>query len=244
MSRWKAAGLHLGVSLIIATFVASVIYFLWYPPPYFQVAGGINLILLVMSVDVVLGPCLTLAVFRAGKRGLKFDLATIALLQTVAFCYGIYVVAAARPVFLVAVVDRFVPVSAADLDPADLAKAEPEYSTLSWAGPRLVGVVVPKKGTFELVTSAAAGKDVEKMPDLYTAYENVMDGLIAHAKPIDDLLKKNPGAETAISKFVAMHDEQREDVVYVPLQGKLESFAMALSKKTKRPIGALPLEPW
>ena len=92
MSRWKAAGIHIGISLIIAAIVGSVIYFVWYPPPYFSVAGGSNLILLIMGVDVVVGPCLTLVVFRAGKRGLAFDLAVIAVLQVIAFCYGLAVI--------------------------------------------------------------------------------------------------------------------------------------------------------
>ncbi len=90
MSRWKAAAAHLGISLFIAGIVASVIYFVWYPPPYFTVSGGSNLMLLIMAVDVVLGPCLTLAVFRSGKKGLKLDLTIIAFLQLVAFCYGLF----------------------------------------------------------------------------------------------------------------------------------------------------------
>src|SRR5689334_12196169 len=110
MTRWKAAGIHLGISLVIALLVGSVIYFVWYPPPFFTVSGGNTLMLLIMGVDVVIGPALTLAVFRVGKWGLKFDLSVIAILQFAAFCYGLYIIAAARPVFLVAETDRFIPV--------------------------------------------------------------------------------------------------------------------------------------
>ena len=52
MSRWKAAGLHLLISLVVAILAGSLIYFVWYPPPYFQVAGGSTLMLVMMGVDV------------------------------------------------------------------------------------------------------------------------------------------------------------------------------------------------
>ena len=108
ISRWKAAGLHLLISVFVAILAGSLIYFVWYPPPYFKVAGGNNLMLLIMGVDVVVGPLLTLTIFKAGKKGLRFDLTVIALLQITAFCYGLRVIALARPVFVVAAVDRFV----------------------------------------------------------------------------------------------------------------------------------------
>src|SRR5579883_2514332 len=110
MNRFQAASMHLGISLAIAALVGCLIYFVWYPHPYFQVAGGSTLMLLIMGVDIVIGPLLTLVVYRAGKRGLGFDLACISLLQACAFFYGLSVIAQARPVFVVARFDRFIPV--------------------------------------------------------------------------------------------------------------------------------------
>src|SRR5450432_3757017 len=167
MSRWKAAGIHLLISLTIATLVGSLIYFVWYPPPYFQVAGGNTLMLLIMSVDVVLGPFLTLAVFKAGKKGLRFDLCLIAMLQISAFCYGIFIIAIARPIFVVAEPDRFIVIAANDLDDADLAQAkQPQFGGRSWSGPRLVGAIAPTEGeeANAVLTSGLAGKDIDKLP--------------------------------------------------------------------------------
>ena len=61
MSRWKASGLHLLISVGVAILTGSLIYFVWYPPPYFDVAGGSTLMLVIMGVDIVIGPFLTLA---------------------------------------------------------------------------------------------------------------------------------------------------------------------------------------
>ena len=92
MSRWRAAGIHLLISIAIAGAVLALMLGLWYGPTLFQAMGGAGLALILIGVDVVLGPALTLVVFRSGKRGLKFDLTAIALLQVVALLYGCYVV--------------------------------------------------------------------------------------------------------------------------------------------------------
>ena len=84
MNRFQVSGIHLSISLVIATLVGCLIYFVWYPHPYFQVAGGSNLMLLIMGVDMVIAPLLTCVVYKAGKKGLGFDLACIAILQTAA----------------------------------------------------------------------------------------------------------------------------------------------------------------
>ena len=117
MSRWKAAAIHLSISAAIGLVVGALLLLVWYPPPYFHAAGADQLVLLLVGVDLVLGPLLTLILFRSGKKGLKFDLAMIAVLQTTALVYGLSVVLQSRPVFLVSAVDRFVLVSASEIDP-------------------------------------------------------------------------------------------------------------------------------
>jgi hypothetical protein len=53
----------------------------WYPQHYFAAMGGTTLILLLIGVDVVIGPLITLIVFDPKKKSLRFDLAVIAVLQ-------------------------------------------------------------------------------------------------------------------------------------------------------------------
>src|SRR5690348_13408152 len=144
MSRWKAAGIHICVSVLIGLVAAILIFGVWYPRPYGQAAGADTLILLLLGVDVVVGPLLTLIVFRAGKWGMRFDLTVIAVAQACAFLYGISVVVRARPAFVVATIDRFSLVSANNIDPADYANAKaPEFTHAPWTGPRVVGALPP-----------------------------------------------------------------------------------------------------
>ena len=39
-NRFKAAGIHLGISLVIAALAATLVFVVWYPYPYGELSGG------------------------------------------------------------------------------------------------------------------------------------------------------------------------------------------------------------
>src|SRR5687767_6716802 len=101
--RFAVSGIRLGISLGIAGLAALLIFGMWYPYPYRELSGGQALFLIVVTVDLILGPLVTLAVFNRKKpwTELRRDLAIVALLQLGALGYGFWAVAVARPVHLV-----------------------------------------------------------------------------------------------------------------------------------------------
>lgn len=247
VTRFQASAIHLGISLAVAALVACLIYFVWYPHPYFEVAGGSKLMLLIMGVDIVIGPLLTLVVYKAGKKSLRFDLACIAVLQAAAFLYGFSVIAQARPVFIVAALDRFIPVYANDLDDADLAQAkQPEFTARSWTGPRLVGAKLPTdpKEKSELTFSGVAGKDLEKFPKYYVPYADVADAMLAKAKPLAELAAKSPANKAIIDRYLAGSPFPIAQLVYLPLHGRTDEYTMILSTADKQPLDAVAIDPW
>ena len=106
-TRWQAAAIHLGISAAIALAVVGAMRIAWYPAPYFDAAGGAMLLLLLVGVDVVVGPLLTLVVYSPQKKHLHADLAVIAALQLAALAYGVSVMYGARPVYVAFAGDRF-----------------------------------------------------------------------------------------------------------------------------------------
>src|SRR4051812_8594224 len=100
MSRWKASGLHLLISILIGSAVLTLMLGLWYPEPLFQAMGGEGLLFILLGVDVALGPLVTLIVFKPAKRGLKLDLALIGAVQLAALLYGAHIMFVARPAFI------------------------------------------------------------------------------------------------------------------------------------------------
>ena len=95
-SRWVAFGIHLSISLIVLIALLSLIFFAWFPHDLIF-AGGINGLKILMGVDLILGPLLTLIVYKHGKKGLAFDLSLIALLQFACLFAGTWLVFNERP---------------------------------------------------------------------------------------------------------------------------------------------------
>ena len=65
--RLRASAIHLAISLSIATLAAWLVFGWWYPYPYRERSGGRELFTLVVAVDVVLGPLITLVIFNTTK---------------------------------------------------------------------------------------------------------------------------------------------------------------------------------
>lgn len=107
MSRFRAFAIHLGISLVIFAALAALVLYVWYPDFFFQTDGGWQGVRLIILVDLVLGPLLTLIVYKAGKPGLKTDLTLIALFQSICLVAGTYVVYSERPIALVYVDGQF-----------------------------------------------------------------------------------------------------------------------------------------
>ena len=244
MNRWKAAAIHLSISLILGTSIGALLYFLWFPAPYFTAAGASILILVLVGVDLAVGPLLTLLVVTPGKstKALRFDLTVIALVQSLAFAYGVHAIAEARPVFVVAAVDRLVLVPASEISDADLAQARfPEFRSRSWTGPRLAGVVPPRgPKSMEIVDQTMnGGKDLDALPQYYVPYDQALDMLLRHSR--------------SISSVKSASDSQRRDArtytgsdlpMAIPMQRGDHDFTAVLSPTTHRPVLVLPIDPW
>jgi hypothetical protein len=171
LSRWQAAGIHFLISVIVALAVVATMYFLWYPTPYFQAMGGDGLLMLVVGVDVVLGPLITLIIFNTKKKSLKFDLMCIAILQMVALAYGVSTMFQARPVYTVFNNNRFDVVIAAGMNVDEQAKVtNAMFKSLPIAGPQIVAMELPNEKK-ELEHVLFSGIDSRAFSQYYVAYD-------------------------------------------------------------------------
>lgn len=101
MSKIKASFTHFIISALFILLFCSFVYFVWYQQVYFNVSGVIAPLKLLFVVDVVLGPLLTLVIYKQGKKHLKLDLTLIAAFQLIAFGYGAYHVFLGKPSLIV-----------------------------------------------------------------------------------------------------------------------------------------------
>jgi len=109
ITKLKATGIHICLSLAVFIYLAYQIYYNWYPQPLFSIDGGWQGIRLVAGVDLVLGPLLTFLIFDLSKsrKAIVFDLMTIATIQIGALAYGVNATYSQRPVAIV-VIDEYV----------------------------------------------------------------------------------------------------------------------------------------
>jgi hypothetical protein len=189
LSRFRAAAMHLGVSAAIAAAAVALMLFVWYPQPLFNAMGGKLLVVLIVGVDVAIGPLITLIIFDPRKKELAFDLSVIAVLQLSALAYGVYAMHAGRPVFIAFVDDRFAVVSASSLEDEAIAQASPEFRSLPQFGPRLVAVDMPSdiNERNEIVFASLGGMGAQHRPTYYVPYTETVKNVLSASQPLDNL---------------------------------------------------------
>lgn len=241
MTRWKAALIHLALSILIVGSTVTVVTFFWYPLSLLHVTSLDRLIGMIAAVDLTVGPFLTLVVYKHGKRGLRLDLTLIGLAQAALLAYGLYALGQNRPVFLVGAIDRFELVSAREIAPEDLRQAQPPFDHLSWSGAETVGVRLPTDNT-ALIDETLSGRDVHVQPKYYVPYDDVRSGLSARARPVSDLLAKLDPTQREVV-VDALEDRPVDSVRYLPMNTAAAS-ATVLVDGDAEPIGVLAVDPW
>ncbi len=245
--RLKASGVHLALSLAIAGLAAVLVFFIWYPYPYRDISGGRELFMLVVVVDVVIGPLMTLAVFNLNKprKELRRDLAVIAVLQLAALGYGLSTVAVARPVHLVFEIDRFRVVHAIDIEPELLKRAASALQQLPLTGPTMLSIRPFKdsKESFDATMAALQGTSLGARPDLWQSYEQAKLQIIAAAKPLAELKKRFPARAGEIDNALKSAPENAP-AGYLPLVGRNTFWTVIINTNTAEVLAFVQLDPF
>jgi hypothetical protein len=242
-SRWQASGIHLLISAAIAAVAIAVMLLVWYPRPFFEAAGGTGLLFLLVGVDVVIGPVITLVIFRSGKRGLRFDLFVIGVLQIAALLYGGYVMFAARPVYLALVKGQFEMVTAVEVSAEELAKARrSEFRRLPLTGPRMVYSELTAEELREAVTSfISGGPDIHYRPQFYLPYDERRKEALRQAQPLDHARRAWPEAVLPIEAYLAEAGRNPQDIAYFSVRAPFRWQVALVDAKTGALLKFLPV---
>lgn len=107
MNRYQAFAVHMAISLVIFFVLLVCITQYWYPGILFDTSNGWKAIALIVSIDLILGPMLTLIIFNPKKSSLKFDLWVIAVVQIAALAYGTWTIHSSRPLAIAYINNNF-----------------------------------------------------------------------------------------------------------------------------------------
>ena len=244
--RFKASGIHLCISVVLAALAGALVFGLWYPYPYREISGGRDLFLLLVAVDVVLGPLITLAIFdrRKPRSELLRDLAVVGAIQLAALGYGLWTVFVARPVHLVFEYDRFRVVHAIDVQVNLLHKAPQNVVTMPLLGPTVVSIrpFKDKKEQSDALFDEVAGNALAARPDFWQPYAAASDQVRAAAKPVSELKTRFASRVGEIEAVIASTGRQPAALVYVPMIGRQSFWTVFLDPVTTEVVGFMPLD--
>lgn len=245
--RLFGASVHLGICFVVAVISWLVISEFFYVYPFIEISGGRQLFLLILAVDVVLGPPLTFLVLSPNKTAsvLKRDLIVIGTVQIAALMYGLGTMYFSRPIYLVHEVDRFKVVSAADIDDSDLAEAAPEFRRLPKIGVQIIGLRAARNSAEKLrsLDLEIAGKDLAMQPGWWQPLSgDNRASILQHGKSFALLKQRATDGGAELDRILRASGLREEDVIALPLQARMVSWSMLLDKRNVKILGYLPID--
>lgn len=233
---------HLSASLIVALLVLTWIFTVWYPASLAKATGVTHIVLLMLAIDVIVGPILGFIVYKAHKKSLRFDLMIIILLQISALSYGIYSLAEGRPVWMAFNGNRFELIRNNELvDTDNVNKADNEYYYPSLLGPKYVAVKIAEdqiEREQNMFEELQGGISLAQRPERYVAIAEANKQIIKTSEPISEL--NNYNSKIAVNKIIDNYPNANS---YLGLKANEVDMTVLLDEKG-RALDIVDLRPW
>jgi hypothetical protein len=246
LAKLKAFGIHLSISTLVFVGIIAACMTLWYPPPYFWIDGGFQVTRIAALADIVLGPLLTLIVFRPGKRTMKRDLAVIGCVQVAFLAWGVSVLYREQPLLAAFVpypTERFFPIPQQYL--ADSKRPIEELIALSAERPALAAIRMPadRAAAREMVRAQMRGlPSVFRRTELYEKLEGThLEEMFKVARGKDRIRMVWPEAVERTERFAAARGKVFEDFAFIPVHGRFHSALLAFERPGGKYAGAVYL---
>ena len=218
MSKKNAFLIHLGASLLVFIFLLLMIIYVWYPAPYFDASYRMKWITVIAFVDLVIGPGLTLLVFKPNKPSLKFDMSVILILQLSALGWGVYNAWSVHPQLNV-----FFDNQIYCLDQQEIRDAGVDKSMVSVPIPDKLTAILPYPETTEQKHEYLKGSEpglnmVYRLGHLYEKPTNeVVSKLGQGQKDFMQIVRKNDWNQQQWEQFIASYPQVKPDWKYFGL---------------------------
>lgn len=236
-TRIKAGLIHFCLSLSIFTVVFLAIFTFWYPEPFFTTEGGWQGLKIVASIDVVLGPLLTLVIFNPSKsiRQLSIDMGIIVALQLVALVWGVFTVYQHRPVAIVFWDDSFLTVAAADLTEQNYPLEN--LRQFSQTNPALIYAQRPvSNADIKRVLADISDREIppHHQTQLYRPLAEHFKLISTQQIDIDKKIKDIPALQAQLDALLLPTQHAAHDLQYYPLKAKYRDIILVFT-----PVGEL-----
>lgn len=220
----------------------GLVFFTSYPSPLATAVGVTHIFLMLLTIDVILGPLLSLLVYKKGKKTLKFDLSVIILIQIAALCYGVFSIEQGRPAWLVYNVDRFELVRKNELINTNIQQAQPQFQQPSWFKPQYVATEFAKdtqQCNDEMFAEVFSGISIAQRPERYVELTQAKTQIQQRALPLVELQQYNP--KTDVEKTSAKYPKAD---AWLPLKANAVDMVVLVNKESASIIKIVDLRPW
>lgn len=231
---------HLIFSLLLAIVIVLWIFLIWYPAPLAKATDVTHLFLMMIAIDVIIGPALGFLVYKEAKKTLNFDLTVIIALQLSALCYGIYHIAEGRPVWIVYNVDRFELIRKNDIVENNIQNILPIYRETSLFRPKFVATEF-SKNTAErnqnMFEEVLGGISIAQRPERYIPLEKVRSKINQKSQKIALLNQFNlpEDVDLILKKYPEANG-------WFPLKAPSKDMVVLINKD--KVIAIVDLRPW
>lgn len=230
---------HLCISTLVGLMLIGMVFFVWYPFPLAKAVGVTQIILILITVDVIIGPLLSLLVYKVGKKTLKKDLLIIILLQITALIYGLYNIVSSRPSWIVQNGDVFELVRYNQILIDEDHQIADEYQSPSWFRPQWVAIQSLAQKDESFVQDAIAGIPTSIKPYRYTSLSHESARLQEYSQDLKHLTHFNPPNDinTTLKQFPNAD-------AWMPLRTGGIDMVVLIDKKNAAVLEIVDLRPW
>ena len=232
---------HLSISLIIALLVIGLVFFVWYLSPLAAAVGVTQIFLMMLAIDVIVGPVLGLFVYKEGKKSLKFDLMVIILLQLSALFYGVYSIEQGRPAWLVYNVDRFELVRKNEIVDQNINQTKPQFQQPSWLKPQFVATEFAKnmqQRNDDMFADVFGGISLAQRPERYVELNKAKKQMQQREQKLELLQQYNN--KTDVEKILAKYPQA---TAFLPMKASAVDMTVLIDQKANV-VKIVDLRPW
>lgn len=242
--KLKASLIHLVLSAILIALVTGSMLFFLFPTLFIGITDFKEIALLIISVDLILGPLLTFVVFQPKKKTLTFDLSIIAAIQLSALIYGVYALYQIHPVYITFNVDRFTLVTAKDAEPEKAKFKEYNVSKLDTAKLAFVKMPVDIEKRNEIaMTAAFGGGDLESWIEYYEPYKDNINHILARSLD-PKIIFSQDNAKNKLTAFQKKFSNPLDTYAFLPLNSNTKNMVIVLDRESAEAVTTLDIDPW
>lgn len=239
--RTKYSFVHFLLSLLLAAAIATLIQVQWYPSPLLKATGVLPAFLVIIAVQVLLWPLLSLFVYKENKKSLKFDLIIIVIVQIAFWFFSLYALAQGRPAWIAYTLERFELVKANEIVTMDVDNINSDFKSPTWTGPQFVGTTLSEDADVRskhLLEEVLGGISIAQRPEQYVSIDIMKDRMLKEQQSLEELKKYNEISK--VDKIIARYPDAYG---YIPLRAQQVDMVVLLDD-SGTPLQIVDLRPW